>query len=218
MKNTELRRALGMEYVGTALLVCVVLGSGIMATNLTQDVGVQLIINAIPVVAFLYIFIRIGYEVSGAHYNPVVSLIAVINRKMSWKVAAGYVLSQMIGARTGALLANAMFHHKIIETSSHARGGSALLLGEVVATAGLIWVILQFGDRVEVVAPTVAAWIFAAYFFTSSTSFANPAVTFGRMFSDSFAGIAPRSFVGFALAQIVGALVGLGLYRGLTKK
>lgn len=218
MKNTELRRALGMEFVGTALLTCAIVGSGMMATNLTQDIAIQLIIDAFAAVALLYLIIRIGYSVSGAHYNPAVTLIAVITSKVSWRIGLGYLISQLLGARTGALLANAMFHHKIIETSSHTRTGAALLIGEVVATAGLIWVIQQFGDREAVVASSVAAWIFTAYFFTSSTSFANPAVTFGRIFSNSFAGIAPSSFVGFALAQFVGALIGLGLYRGLAKK
>ncbi len=206
------------EYLGTTLLVAIVVGSGIMATDLTKDVGLQLLINTIATVFGLAVLILILAPISGAHFNPVVTLVDLIQGKSSLLQFIQYALAQVLGAISGALLANAMFDHAIIETATKVRTGSNLYLAELVATAGLILVInvLVNQKNLTVIPSAVAAWIGSAYFFTSSTSFANPAVTIGRTFSDSFAGIAPSSAPAFIAAQILGALIGLGLVKVLT--
>lgn len=206
------------EYLGTTLLVAIVVGSGIMATDLTQDVGLQLLINTIATVFGLAVLILILAPISGAHFNPVVTLIDLIQGKSSILQFMQYAVAQVGGAISGALLANAMFDHAIVETATKLRSGSNLYLAEIVATAGLILVInlLVAQKNLTVIPAAVAAWIGSAYFFTSSTSFANPAVTVGRTFSDSFAGIAPECVPQFIAAQILGALIGLGLVRVLT--
>ncbi len=206
------------EYLGTALLVAIVVGSGIMATDLTKDVGLQLLINTIATVFGLAVLILILAPISGAHFNPVVTLVDLIQGKSSVLQFIQYILAQVLGAISGALLANAMFDHAIVETATKLRSGSNLFLAEIVATAGLILVInlLVSQKNLAVIPAAVAAWIGSAYFFTSSTSFANPAVTIGRTFSDSFAGIAPGSAPAFISAQILGALIGLGLVKVLT--
>ena len=206
------------EYLGTTLLVAIVVGSGIMATDLTKDVGLQLLINTIATVFGLAVLILILAPISGAHFNPVVTLVDLIQGKSSVLQFIQYTIAQVLGATSGALLANAMFDHAIIETATRIRSGSNLYLAEIVATAGLIIVInlLVAQKNLTVIPAAVAAWIGSAYFFTSSTSFANPAVTIGRTFSDSFAGIAPESAPKFIAAQILGALIGLGLTKVLT--
>ena len=206
------------EYLGTTLLVAIVVGSGIMATDLTKDVGLQLLINTVATVFGLAVLILILAPISGAHFNPVVTLVDLIQGKSSVLQFIQYTIAQVLGAISGALLANAMFDHAIIETATKARTGSNLFLAEIVATAGLILVInlLVVQKNLTVIPAAVAAWIGSAYFFTSSTSFANPAVTIGRTFSDSFAGIAPSSAPAFIAAQILGALIGLGLVKVLT--
>ena len=206
------------EYLGTTLLVAIVVGSGIMATDLTQDVGLQLLINTIATVFGLAVLILILAPIGGAHFNPVVTLVDLIQGKSSILQFIQYAIAQTLGAISGALLANAMFDHAIIETATKIRSGSNLYLAEIVATAGLILVInlLVAQKNLTVIPAAVAAWIGSAYFFTSSTSFANPAVTIGRTFSDSFAGIAPESAPKFIAAQILGALIGLGLTKVLT--
>ena len=206
------------EYLGTTLLVAIVVGSGIMATDLTQDVGLQLLINTIATVFGIAVLILILAPISGAHFNPVVTLVDLIQGKSSVIQFIQYAVAQVLGAISGALLANAMFDHAIIETATKIRSGSDLYLAEIVATAGLILVInlLVAQKNLTVIPAAVAAWIGSAYFFTSSTSFANPAVTIGRTFSDSFAGIAPESAPKFIAAQILGALIGLGLTKVLT--
>ena len=206
------------EYLGTTLLVAIVVGSGIMATDLTKDVGLQLLINTIATVFGLGVLILILAPISGAHFNPVVTMINLIQGKSSVLQFIQYVFAQVLGAISGALLANAMFDHPIIETATKIRSGNNLYLAEIVATAGLILVInlLESQKNLTVIPAAVAAWIGSAYFFTSSTSFANPAVTIGRTFSDSFAGIAPSSAPAFIAAQILGALIGLGLVKVLT--
>lgn len=206
------------EFLGTTLLVAIVVGSGIMATDLTQDVGLQLLINTIATVFGLAVLILILAPISGAHFNPVVTLIDLIQGKSSILQFIQYVVAQICGAISGALLANAMFDHAIVETATKLRSGSNLYLAEIVATAGLILVInlLVAQKNLTVIPAAVAAWIGSAYFFTSSTSFANPAVTVGRTFSDSFAGIAPECVPQFIAAQILGALIGLGLVKVLT--
>ena len=211
-------RKLLAEYLGTALLVAIVVGSGIMATDLTQDVGLQLLINTISTVFGLAVLILILAPISGAHFNPVVTLVDLIQGKSSVIQFLQYAVVQTAGAITGAFLANAMFGNAIIQTATKIRSGNNLYLAEIVATAGLILVInlLVSQKNLTVIPAAVAAWIGSAYFFTSSTSFANPAVTVGRIFSDSFAGIAPECVLKFIAAQILGAIIGLGLVKALT--
>jgi len=206
------------EYLGTALLVAIVVGSGIMATDLTQDVGLQLLINTIATVFGLAVLILILAPISGAHFNPVVTLIDLIQGKSSIIQFLQYAVVQTAGAISGAFLANTMFDNAVIQTATKIRSGSNLYLAEIVATAGLILIInlLVNQKNLSVIPAAVAAWIGSAYFFTSSTSFANPAVTIGRTFSDSFAGIALECAPKFIAAQILGAIIGLGLVKALT--
>lgn len=206
------------EYLGTTLLVAIVVGSGIMATDLTKDVGLQLLINTIATVFGLGVLILILAPISGAHFNPVVTLVDFIQGKSSLLQFIQYAIAQVLGAISGSLLANTMFDHAIVETATKLRSGSNLYLAEIIATAGLILVInlLVTQKNLTVIPAAVAAWIGSAYFFTSSTSFANPAVTIGRAFTDSFAGIAPECVPQFIAAQILGALIGLGLVKVLT--
>jgi glycerol uptake facilitator-like aquaporin len=206
------------EFLGTALLVAIVIGSGIMATNLSQDLGVQLLINTISTVFGLYVLIQILNPISGANFNPVVTLVDLIQNRTNFMVFIQYAVAQVAGAITGAVAANAMFSHPLLETSTKIRAGGNLYLGEIIATAGLILIInlLISQERLDLIPLMVASWIGSAYFFTSSTSFANPAVTIGRAFSDSFAGIAPGCISKFIAAQTLGALIGLGLTKVLT--
>lgn len=212
-----MKKALG-EYLGTALLVCIVVGSGIMATNLSDDVGVQLLINTISTVFGLAVLIQILGPVSGANFNPVVTMVDLIQKRSNITTLFQYVIAQTAGAITGAIMANAMFSHPLIEISTKVRTGGNQYLGEIVATAGLILIInlMIHQEKTALIPITVASWIGSAYFFTSSTSFANPAVTIGRIFSESFAGIAPGCVPKFIAAQILGALIGLGLTKVLT--
>jgi glycerol uptake facilitator-like aquaporin len=212
-----MKKVLG-EYLGTTLLVAIVVGSGIMATNLSQDVGVQLLLNTISTVFGLAVLIQILGPISGANFNPVVTMVDLIQKRTNIATFIQYAVAQILGAISGALLANAMFDHAIVETATKLRSGSNLYVAEVVATAGLILVInlLVSQKNLTVIPVAVAAWIGSAYFFTSSTSFANPAVTIGRTFTDSFAGIAPECAPQFIAAQILGALIGLGLVKVLT--
>jgi glycerol uptake facilitator-like aquaporin len=212
-----MKKVLG-EYLGTTLLVAIVVGSGIMATNLSQDVGVQLLINTISTVFGLAVLIQILGPISGANFNPVVTMVDLIQKRTNIATFIQYAVAQILGAISGALLANAMFDHAIVEIATKLRSGSNLYLAEVVATAGLILVInlLVSQKNLTVIPVAVAAWIGSAYFFTSSTSFANPAVTIGRTFTDSFAGIAQECAPQFIAAQILGALIGLGLVKVLT--
>lgn len=206
------------EFLGTLTLVAIVVGSGIMATDLSQDVGVQLLINTISTVFGLLVLIQILGPISGAHFNPVVTMVDSIERKVNLATFVQYLVAQVLGAISGAILANAMFGHPLIESATKLRSGGNLYLGEIVATAGLILIInlLIKQEKLALIPVMVAAWIGSAYFFTSSTSFANPAVTIGRTFSDSFAGIAPGCAPRFIAAQILGALIGLGLTKVLT--
>jgi len=214
-----MKKLLG-EYLGTFLLVAIVVGSGIMATDLTNDVGLQLLINTVATVFGLYVLITIIAPISGAHFNPVVTLVDLINGKVNSFIFIQYVLVQIAGAISGAVLANAMFAHPLIETATKVRSGGNLYIGEIVATVGLILIInlLVAQERLALIPVIVASWIGSAYFFTSSTSFANPAVTIGRSFTDSFAGIAPACITKFIAAQILGAIIGLGLFKLLTAK
>ena len=211
----SLARRAAAEALGTGLLVAVVIGSGIQAVALSQDVGVQLLANSVATVFGLGVLIALFGPVSGAHFNPVVTLAAWCTgrREFTLREVAAYLPAQVIGGIGGAALANAMFGRPLVQWSGHVRTGGPLWLGEIVATAGLI--LLIFGltrtDRAHHAPVAVASFIGAAYWFTSSTSFANPAVTIGRAFTDTFAGIAPASVVPFIVAQLIGGLVGLGL-------
>jgi arsenate reductase len=207
------RRALA-ELVGTALLVTVVVGSGIMAVRLSpDDTGLQLLQNSTATVFGLAALILIFGPVSGAHFNPVVTAADCLLQGRPLRDLAAYVPAQAAGAIGGAVLANLMFDLPAVTTSQHDRGQAHLWLGEVVATLGLVVLIFSLvrTQRTALAAPAVGAYIGAAYWFTSSTSFANPAVTLGRAFSDTFAGIAPASVPGFVLAQLVGAAIGAAL-------
>jgi glycerol uptake facilitator-like aquaporin len=206
------------ELIGTALLVAVVVGSGIQATELTKDVGLQLLANSTATVFGLGILILLLGPVSGAHFNPVVTLAEWWTARrggagVSLREVAVYVPAQIVGAIAGAILADAMFGEQLVKWSTHDRSAGHLLLGEVVATAGLILLIfgLARADRLQFAPVAVASYIGAAYWFTSSTSFANPAVTIGRAFTDTFAGIAPGSVLGFIGMQFIGGVVGLAL-------
>ncbi len=212
-----MKKVLG-EYLGTTLLVAIVVGSGIMATNLSQDVGIQLLINTISTVFGLAVLIQILGPISGANFNPVVTMVDLIQKRTNVVTFIQYAIAQTAGAITGAILANGMFSHPLIEISTKARSGGNQYLGEIVATAGLILIInlMIHQEKTALIPVIVASWIGSAYFFTSSTSFANPAVTVGRIFSDSFAGIAPECVLKFIAAQVLGALIGLGLTKVLT--
>jgi arsenate reductase len=207
------------EYIGTATLVCVVVGSGIMGTNLSKDSGVALFINAFSTIFALALLILIIAPISGAHFNPAVSLVQVIRREMNASEFAAFVSAQIAGAITGAIVANVMFDLQAIQISTNERVSTGTLVGEVIATAGLITVIFVLVARSQdkLIPVAVAAWIGSAYFFTSSTSFANPAVTIGRVFSDTFAGINPASVLPFIFAQLIGAMLGVALVKGVTR-
>jgi glycerol uptake facilitator-like aquaporin len=208
------------EFFGTAVLVGTVVGSGIMGTNLSDDLAVALIVNALATIFVLALLIFILGPVSGAHFNPVVSFISVLRKSQKAPEAWAYSVSQILGAVAGAIAANFMFNLPAMQLSSNLRVSPGTLLGEVIATAGLIIVIFVLVDRkrTELIPITVAGWIGAAYFFTSSTSFANPAVTIGRAFTDTFSGIAPESVAPFIAAQFVGAILGLAATRALRLK
>lgn len=200
------------EALATALLLAAVIGSGIMAERLSGgSVALALLANTFATVGALYVLIEVFGPVSGAHINPAVTLAFAAQGRLPWADAAGYVAAQLAGAACGAWLVHAMFAEPLLQWSTQARSGPPLWLAEVVATAGLLLVVLR--APAARVAATVAAWIGAAYWFTASTSFANPAAAFGRMFSDSFAGIAPSSVPGFVIAQLMGAALALGLHR-----
>jgi len=205
------------ELVGTGFLAASIVGSGVMATNLTKDVGLQLLIVAVTTVFMLATMIQMLGPISGAHFNPAVTLVDLINKKIDIKTAVNYVLTQVIGAVLGVITANVMFDLPAIGSSTASKTSSNLLFSEVVATAGLILVIQIVGKQNEgrYIPFAVAGWIGSAYFFTSSTTFANPAVTFARSLSDTFAGIEMSSVPGFVIAQLIGALIGLGIAKGL---
>jgi arsenate reductase len=221
--NPALGRRLAAEFLGTGLLVTAVVGSGIMASRLSpNDVGLQLLENSIATAFALGALILVFGPVSGAHFNPVISAADWwLGRRdgtgLRSTELAGYTVAQVIGAIGGAILANTMYALAPVSWSTHHRSGGHLWLGEVVATAGLILLIfaLARSGRASVAPAAVGAYIGAAYWFTSSTSFANPAVTIGRAFTDTFAGIAPVSLTGFILAQLVGAAVGVAIVTWL---
>ena len=202
----SVRRRLAAEGIGSLLLAATVIGSGIMAERLAGgNLAVALIANTGATVAVLATLIALLGPVSGAHFNPAVSLVQALRGALPWREACAYTAVQIAGCCAGAILAHAMFELPLIQSSLHARTGAAQWLAEFVATLGLVLVVL--GHRRAEDAPwMVAAWIGAAYWFTSSTSFANPAITIARALSNTFAGIAPSHVLGFILAQLLGAL------------
>lgn len=202
-------RRLVAEGLGTALLVAAVVGSGIMAQTLAQDPALALLCNTIATGGALVAILLVFGPVSGAHLNPAITVVMAATRDLTARLAAGYLAAQVAGAITGAALANAMFDRPLIERSTTVRAGAPLLLSEGAATFGLVGVVLAVGRTRPARAPVaVAAYITAAYWFTASTSFANPAVTLGRAFSDSYAGIRLADVPGFVVAQAAGALLG----------
>jgi len=211
-------RRLLAEWLGALLLAAAVVGSGIMAERLAGgNQAVALLANTGATVLALAVLIGTLGPISGAHFNPVVSLVAVLRRGLSLSEGSAYATVQVLGCCAGAVLANVMFGLPAIEASTQARAGLGQWLSEFVATAGLVLVILT-SPSVREAAWRVAAWIGAAYWFTASTSFANPAITIARSMSDTFAGIRPADVPAFVLAQIAGALVGLLLARALADR
>jgi glycerol uptake facilitator-like aquaporin len=211
-----LSRKLLAEGLGTMLLLAVVIGSGIMAERLAGgNMAIALLANTLATVGGLYILIEVLGPVSGAHFNPAVSLAMAWRGALPGAQVVPYIAVQLLGAMLGAWLAHAMFDMSLLQFSTKLRSGTGQWIAEAVATAGLLLVILRAPPGR--VAAMVACYIGAAYWFTASTSFANPAAAFGRMFSDSFAGIAPSSVPGFVLAELAGAALGLGLHKALGR-
>ncbi len=221
--QVSLARRAFAEFLATALLVAAVVGSGIAAQTLSpNDVGLQLLENTIATAGALFAIIVVFAPISGSHLNPVVTIVDCAIGRRSWSEAIAYIPAQVAGAIAGAIVANVMFDRAAIETSTKVREGSNIYFAEVVATFGLVLVIFllvrtgRAMESVVVVPAAVAGYITAAYWFTSSTSFANPAVTIGRAFSDTFAGIAPASVPPFIIAQIIGAALALAAVVVLT--
>jgi glycerol uptake facilitator-like aquaporin len=212
----KIQRAISMEFLGTALLAFAIVGSGIMATNITSDVGLRLFINALATAIGLAIVIRLGQKASGSHFNPAVTLVMLVLKKIDSKLSIFYITAQIVGAISGVATANYIFDQKVLYRSITMRDGSNLFVSEVIATAVLLWIILRFPKRDDLVAIYVPLWIFGAILFTSSTSFANPAITIGRIFTTSMTGIAPESVFAFIIAQLIGAGIGLTLARNVT--
>jgi len=210
------KRAIGMEFIGTMILAVAIVGSGHMAANLAQDGGVKLLINALATALGLAVVIKVGMKTSGAHFNPAVTLVMVILKKISNEVAALYITAQVLGAILGVGIANLIYDQGFLRQSSIIRDGSNLFFSELFATAVLVLIILTFRKKDELIAVYVPIWIFGAILFTSSTSFANPAITISRVFTNSFTGIALDSVLLFVVAQLIGALVGLVVAKNLT--
>jgi glycerol uptake facilitator-like aquaporin len=213
-----LPRRLFAEYLGSAFLAALVIGSGIAAQRLSpSDTGLALLENAAATAAGLFAIILMFGPISGGHFNPVVSLVDARFGGLSWRDAFAYIPAQIAGCISGAIAANGMFALTAVSISTHHRASGAHLFAEGVATLGLLLVIFSLArtGRGATAPAAVGAYIGAAYWFTSSTSFANPAISVGRMFSDTFAGIAPASVPGFALAQLAGGLVAIGVVRAL---
>lgn len=212
---SPLSQKLIAEGLGSLLLAATVIGSGVMGEHLAGgNIAVALLANTGATVAILAVLIRLLGPVSGAHFNPVVTLIESLRSRISWSLALAYVTVQIAGCCAGAVLAHAMFALPLIQSSTHGRTGAAQWLAEFVATFGLLLVVLGH-RRSRDAAWMVAAWIGAAYWFTASTSFANPAITIARSLTNTFSGIRPHDVPGFIAAQLVGALTGLVVSRAL---
>ena len=219
MQFTTLAKLLA-EFLGTAMIVAGVIGAGFMTASLDSGYPLGLTMIAATVAAVLFVAISILGPISGAHFNPAVTIAFLVRRGIAPSAAGGYIVSQIAGATSGAVIANLMFGSSWIEVSEIARFSTATFLGEIVATWGLVLLILLLVnfERTQLVAASVAAWIFAGHIFTSSTSFANPAVTVGRIFSEAPSAISPDSALWFVLAQLVGAAIALITFISLTRK
>jgi glycerol uptake facilitator-like aquaporin len=210
------KRAIGMEFIGTMILAVAIVGSGHMAASLAQDGGVRLLINALATAVGLAVVIKVGMKTSGAHFNPAVTLVMVILKKISNELAGLYIAAQVLGAILGVGIANLIYDQSFLKQSLIIRDGSNLFFSELFATAVLLLIILTFRKKDELIAIYVPIWIFGAILFTSSTAFANPAITIGRVFTNSFTGIALDSVLLFVVAQFIGAIVGLVIAKNLT--
>ena len=210
------QRAVMMEFLGTAILAVGIVGSGHMLTSLGAANGLELFVNAIATAIALAMAIRIGMKISGSHFNPAVSLVMLLLKKIEFKIFLLYVVAQTLGAIIGTILANFMFNQQVLAQSEISRNGSNQFLSEIFATMVLLWIILRFPRRDDLVAIYVPLWIFGAILFTSSTSFANPAITVGRVFTSSIVGIAPVSVLLFIIAQLLGGLLGLLVAKQIT--
>lgn len=212
----RINRAIAMEFLGSLVLAVAIVGSGHMATFLGAEYGLALFINALATALGLATVIRIGMKISGSHFNPAVSLVMLILKKITPKLFVFYIVAQICGAIFGALLANLLFNQKILVQSEISRSGSHLFISEIFATSVLLWIILRFPKKVDQIAIYVPIWIFGAIIFTSSTSFANPAITIGRIFTTSIVGISPTSAIAFILAQLIGSVLGLLIAKQVT--
>ena len=208
-------RKLLAEFLGTAFISTAVIGSAIMATIWTKDGAIWLLVNMISTVSALYLAIVLFANISGAHFNPVVTLVLTLQKRFQWREFVGYLLAQFTGAGFGAGLAHLLFDKPLFSISEIERSGQNIYLAEIVASFGLVLIAIASWRKFKVRnrASLISLWIASAYFFTSSTSFANPAVSFGRMLTDSLAGISPSSLAWFVPAQIVGGLLALTLNR-----
>jgi glycerol uptake facilitator-like aquaporin len=206
-------RKVAAEFIGSALLLMAIVGSGIMAQSLTGDSGLQLLINAVSTILALFLLISLIAPISGAHFNPVVTLYSRAQGKSTNQELLMYVVAQFLGGAVGVIIANLMFSKAAIDLASTSRTGVGQFIGEVVATVGLLAIIAMKSERAALLVP---AWIGSAFFFTSSTSFANPAVTVSRTLSDTFTGIAPGSIPQFVGAQLLALALVLGI-RKLVK-
>lgn len=212
MSEYDLPRRLAAEFLGTGLLVCTVVGSGIMADKLSDDVAVSLLGNTIPTGAILVVLITILGPISGAHFNPAVTFAFWLKRQTAMTEVVPYVILQILGGITGALIAHAMFDLPLLQTSTTVRTGGAQWIAEVVATFGLLATILGgLKFRQDAIPWLVGLYITAAYWFTASTSFANPAVAISRSFTDTFSGIRPVDLPGFIAAELIGAAIAVYL-------
>lgn len=218
--NATLARRLAAEALGTALLLAVVVGSGVMGQTLAPDQdALALLGNTLATGAALVVLITVFGPVSGAHFNPVVTTVMALRRQIEPNAAILYVAVQVVGALVGVALAHAMFGQALVQVSTHARDGGPQVLSEAVATFGLMATILGASRfRPEATATCVGLYITAAYWFTASTSFANPAVTLARGLTDTFSGIAPASIPGFLLGQVVGAALALAVFDWMFKQ
>lgn len=216
MQGAGVRRELFAEFIGALLLATAVIGSGIMAERLAAgNAAVALLANTLATVTTLGVLIAMLAPISGAHFNPAVTLVAMVQRKLSAATAGSFILVQLAGCCLGAVLAHGMFELPLLQASLHSRAGIAQWISEIVATAGLILVAFTSPGAKEA-AWRVPAWIAGAYWFTASTSFANPAITVGRSLTDTFSGIRPLDMPGFIVSQLVGAALGLWLLRTLA--
>lgn len=218
MSEFSLSRRLVAEALGTAMLVGTVVGSGIMADKLSEDVAVSLLGNTIPTGAILVVLITMLGPISGAHFNPAVTFVFWLKRELGLAVAAVYIIAQILGGISGSLVAHVMFELPVLQASTTVRTGAGQWVAEIVATFGLLATILAGIRFREAAVPwLVGLYITAAYWFTASTSFANPAVAISRAFTDTFAGIRPVDLPGFIIAEFAGAAVALALFSWLLK-